>query len=243
MKNKSVFILIVSIVLCGLLIYIAQNRKSKAKKKAEIERIEERKKFVQDSLRLDNENKIELKRIEQKNIEISNRIERENAERLRLIETEKIAAAKRIDGYTNKISTKLDVVILIIDDTGQSTDDISSKIASIYRDQGFFVSNSLFTSSFIKRYRKRRKKYNSDILSLEKQSSFIHTVQFEDFVLSEEYRNQLAQKIGLDLKDQDKHCFFKPWESEKNIDNYKRFSKQDEINKIEQELPEYLYEI
>jgi len=150
MKNKITFLIVVLAIFFGLLLYINFNRKSKEKKKAEIEKIEERKKFVQDSLRLDNENKMELKRIEQKNIEISNRTEKENAERLRLIEEEKIARAKRINGYTNKISAKLDVAILITDDSGQSTNDISSKIASIYSDQGFSVSNSLFTTSFIK---------------------------------------------------------------------------------------------
>ena len=177
MKNKTAFILIVSIVLGGLLIYIAQSRKSKEKKKAEIERIEERKKFVQDSLRLDNENKMELKRIEQKNIEISKRTEKENAERLRLIEAEKIATAKRIDGYTNKISSKLDVAILITDDSGQSTNDISSKIASIYRDRGFSVSNSLFTTSFIKSdYLSELQNSSSkviDMLNLNERSKYI----------------------------------------------------------------------
>jgi len=64
----------------------------------------------------------------------------------------------------------------------------SNYVAHALEDKKFYKrfnsEDANITSSFIKRYRKRRKKYNSDILSLEKQSSFIHTTQklFNDLI-------------------------------------------------------------
>ncbi len=70
----------------------------------------------------------------------------------------------------------------------------------------------------------------------------IHTIQFEKFILSEKYRESLADFLGLDLSTQNKHTFFKPWKSEKNVYNYKEFKDQKAISIIETELSEYLWD-
>jgi len=138
MKNKLIFLIAVIVILFGVLLIINFNRKSAEKRKAEIERIEERKIFVRDSLGNENERKEVLKKIEQ-----------DRAEKVRLIESKKIATARRIAGYVNDLNTKFDIAILIIDDKKLPVNGLSAKIATLYRNQGYSVTNSLFTASFI----------------------------------------------------------------------------------------------
>lgn len=138
MKNKLIFLIAVIVILFGVLLIINFNRKSAEKKKAKIERIEERKIFVQDSLSTENERKEVLRKIEQ-----------DKSEKIRLIESKKIATARRIAGYVNDLNTKFDIAILIITGNGHPANGLSSNIATLYRNQGYSVTNSLFTKSFI----------------------------------------------------------------------------------------------
>lgn len=70
----------------------------------------------------------------------------------------------------------------------------------------------------------------------------VEMVRFEQFVLSESYRQELAGQLGLDLGKQTKHRYFKPWESMRNIILHQEHPNQDEIKLIEKELGEYCYE-
>jgi len=67
-------------------------------------------------------------------------------------------------------------------------------------------------------------------------------VQFEEFVLSEDYRKKVASWLGLDFSRQDVHSSFQPWISQKNVLNYEDFEDKKSIMTIENELPEYLWE-
>ncbi len=138
MKNKLIFLIAVIVILFGVLLIINFNRKSAEKKKAKIERIEERKIFVQDSLGKENERKEVLRKIKQ-----------DKSEKIKLIESKKIATARRIAGYVNDLNTKFDIAILIITGKGHPANGLSSNIVTLYRNQGYSVTNSLFTKSFI----------------------------------------------------------------------------------------------
>lgn len=166
MKNKITFLIVVLSIFFGLLLYININRKSKEEKKAQLEKVEQRRGFVKDSLRQVNEKSETLKRIE-----------KESAEKQRLIELKKIASAKIIDGYTNKSNTKFDVAILIVDNDEHILNDLSSNIAGLYRNQGYSVSSSLFTMSFIKsKYFSQLQNSGTeviDILNLNKHTDYI----------------------------------------------------------------------
>ena len=97
----------------------------------------------------------------------------------------------------------------------------------------------LICSMFIRTYRNIRDKFLLDLKELKIQEPYIHSVQFEEFVLDEEYRNSITERIGLDLTCHRGYIFFDPKVSEKNIYNYKKYRNQKIIQKIETELSEY----
>ena len=97
--------------------------------------------------------------------------------------------------------------------------------------------------SYINNYKMQRKKFDQALNSLQHNKDKVHVIQFEDFVLDEEYRTNLAVKIGLDLSTQSKFKYFKPWESKKNFFLHESYEKQDEIKAIEDALPEYCIDV
>lgn len=70
-------------------------------------------------------------------------------------------------------------------------------------------------------------------------SSCVTMVKFEDFVLSEECRAKLAEKIGVEIGVHDKEKYFKASESKKNIFNHNTFKNKSEIKKISEKLAQY----
>lgn len=72
--------------------------------------------------------------------------------------------------------------------------------------------------------------------------SSVLKVQFEEFVLSERYRDGLAEELGLDLNKRRKHERFRPWESMRNVVIHEEHPEQGEIRKISQALRRYCYE-
>jgi len=101
---------------------------------------------------------------------------------------------------------------------------------------------SLFCPLFIKNYRNIRTKFLLDLKELKIQEPYIHSVQFEEFVLDEEYRNSIAGAVGLDLTCHRGNVFFDPKVSEKNIYNYKKYKNQKVIQKIGTKLSEYCWD-
>ncbi|MFO7144204.1 hypothetical protein B9T16_22845 [Arthrospira sp. PCC 8006] len=100
-------------------------------------------------------------------------------------------------------------------------------------------------SGFIKSKTKNYSKYHSLVSDYEEKtkntSNQVLKVQFEKFVLSDTYRQELAQKAGLDLTTHEPHKYFKPWESEKNVYLHHTYENQEEIRAIEQAFPEYCF--
>lgn len=71
----------------------------------------------------------------------------------------------------------------------------------------------------------------------------IFVVQFEDFILNHNAeRKKLFEFLQVDEKDYVTPPDFKPEASAKNIGLYKRYSKQEEITFIAEQLKDYLYE-
>lgn len=89
----------------------------------------------------------------------------------------------------------------------------------------------------------------AQISSREKTTIFDHSdsinvtaIQFEEFVLSERFRDNLATGLGLDLNRRDKYRYFKPWESARNVMLHHEHPDQDEIRYIEEHLGQFCVE-
>ena len=93
--------------------------------------------------------------------------------------------------------------------------------------------------AFVKYYRETRESFIRKKEELKDLSDKIIEVQFEEFILSEEFRKNLSLKLGLDFSGWEKQRYFKPHESGKNVHNYKRFHDQKIIKFIEESLKEY----
>lgn len=75
-----------------------------------------------------------------------------------------------------------------------------------------------------------------------KMNTCIQKIEFENFVLSERFRDGLAQSLGLDLSKQKKHSRFKPWESMRNVIIHQEHPAVGDIKKIEMALRNYCRE-
>lgn len=95
-------------------------------------------------------------------------------------------------------------------------------------------------SDYIQFYRNRRLKTQKELEKLSCNDS-VKVIRFEDFVNNEKFRKEIAGWLGLDLQDRNEFTHFKPWISQKNVENYRDFPDQKAIRLIERELPEYLY--
>ena len=105
-----------------------------------------------------------------------------------------------------------------------------------------YYENPRFNSDpddYIEYYLKTRNRFNDRIKNRVNNPERVYPVQFEKFILSEEYRLSLAKDLDLDLSVWRKHKYFKPHVSEKNVFNYRSFHNQKVIKKIEKSLEEY----
>lgn len=71
----------------------------------------------------------------------------------------------------------------------------------------------------------------------------IEIVEFEEFVVSKQYREELVRKIGLSQARRKEFEYFKPWESAKNVMLHQFHPNQDEIKYIESELGDYCVDL
>lgn len=102
--------------------------------------------------------------------------------------------------------------------------------------------------SFVAGYRKARQTVDALIAEvrrpvLEAHGCAIHQVQFEEFVMSESYRAQLAADCGLGQQSWGKHNSFKPWISARNVFLHETHGDPEENRFIERELPEYCVDL
>ncbi|EDZ92427.1 TPR repeat-containing protein [Limnospira maxima CS-328] len=118
--------------------------------------------------------------------------------------------------------------------------DPRSNFVALKREHAGFIDDA---NKFIDSGRKQYGKLHSLVSEYQEKtqntSSQVFKVQFEEFVLSETYRQELAQRAGLDLSTHKPHQHFKPWESKKNVYLHQTYENQEEIRAIEQALPEY----
>ena len=111
-----------------------------------------------------------------------------------------------------------------------------------------FPGFSQTCDEFIESIAEKRKQADVDIektnqVLLESGStSRIQKIEFEEFVLSERYRDDLARSIGLDISKRKKHSHFKPWESMRNICIHQEHLITEDIKKIETALRDYCRE-
>ena len=94
---------------------------------------------------------------------------------------------------------------------------------------------------FIEYYRETRENFVKKMSGFKDISDTVIEVQFEDFILSEEYRKELALKLGLDPAGWNRQKYFRQHISEKNVFNYRNFSDHKAIDLIASSLGEYCY--
>ncbi|MDX9802089.1 MAG: hypothetical protein RBT69_12220, partial [Spirochaetia bacterium] len=94
---------------------------------------------------------------------------------------------------------------------------------------------------FIKYYRETRENYAKKLYKFNDISDKIIEVQFEEFILSEDFRKSLALKLDLDLTGWRRERYFKQYKSEKNVYNYRNFSDSKVIDLIGSSLKEYCW--
>ena len=104
--------------------------------------------------------------------------------------------------------------------------------------------------AYVQNYRKIRQKIDAlleqveaDLLADDTTTTRVHTVQFEEFVLSRACRQDLARNAGLDMSQHDEYTLFQPWVSHRNVFLHDTYEKQDEIDYIARELPEYCVDL
>lgn len=95
-------------------------------------------------------------------------------------------------------------------------------------------------SRFVKSYRDYRMKFEDNRSKTTLKNGEITVVQFEEFVLSEEYRMALADRlnIGPHLL---KHKYFDPDVSGRNVRLHEAYADKAAIRQIEEALPEFLW--
>lgn len=97
--------------------------------------------------------------------------------------------------------------------------------------------------SFINWYRGVRERYEFDLKAEITDKSKVNTVQYEHFILHEEYRNKLAVTAGLDINRKRENRVFFPDVSVKKVYEYRDFGDSSAIERIRAELPEYIVDI
>ena len=95
---------------------------------------------------------------------------------------------------------------------------------------------------FVEYYRKTMTRFEERLKNRVRNPEKVIKVQFEEFILSEDYRRCLAEKAGLNLTAQKSGKYFKPHISAKNVFNYRKFYDQDIIKTIADRLNEYCLE-
>jgi len=95
---------------------------------------------------------------------------------------------------------------------------------------------------YIEYYRDTRERFEAAMAGSAEFASRVRSIRFEDFILSETYRDELAVSCGLDLDQREKGRYLKPRASHRNVANYFDFPHQDLIRQIERELGVYCVE-
>lgn len=93
--------------------------------------------------------------------------------------------------------------------------------------------------AFARYYRETREQFSAKKKSLGSVSDRVIEVQFEEFILSEDFRKKLASRLGLDFEGWKKHKFFRPNVSEKNVFNYRQFHDKKTMDYLADELGEF----
>ena len=117
----------------------------------------------------------------------------------------------------------------------------SNYVSRLREDPLFTRTPEKFISDFGKRRAALEKRVEKSARDPATSCRFLR-VQFEEFILSERYRDALARELGLDLAARQRHSRLKPWESLRNVMLHQEHEKPDEIALIEAELGGYCVE-
>ena len=92
------------------------------------------------------------------------------------------------------------------------------------------------------------KKYISQVDTYSQKYPFpdkksVKRIAFEDFVLYEQFRDNMASQLGLDLSEREKYSKFKAWESKRNVFLHQAYEYQDDIQIIKDAMGDYCYDL
>ncbi|MBN1819636.1 MAG: hypothetical protein JW833_02910 [Prolixibacteraceae bacterium] len=176
-KFRIISFTAIIITLLGLIIFIQLNQKPTENKKNKPELLENSPNIEKDSIQSEEEKSEE-----------KNNIKEEKPENKNLAETEKIEPADVTDEYLNNLNTKFDIALLIIDENEQQENELMSQIAALYRNQGYSVTYSLFTTKFIQsEYLPELQNANSQVIKMLKTDTLINTIVLGEVTYS--FRN------------------------------------------------------
>lgn len=119
----------------------------------------------------------------------------------------------------------------------------SNYVALLKENSGYVTSCDNFINEMKKKlpiFRKRVAAVDKNFDGASGRKIFV--IQFEEFVLSALFRDELIARSGLDSAQQNKHSKFRPWESARNVMLHHEYEKPEEINKIAAALADYCYE-
>jgi len=93
---------------------------------------------------------------------------------------------------------------------------------------------------FVSDYQRRLNVFEERLASMENPQA-VQLIQFEEFVVSEDCRQALCARLGLDSRDQQPGRWFRPEQSARNTRNFENFPDQDIIKQLETELTPYIW--
>ena len=101
-------------------------------------------------------------------------------------------------------------------------------------------NKSIKVEQFIKEYRGQRERFSENLKNL-KCKYKIYIVNFEDFILSDEYKETVVNHLGFNMKDYPANPEYAPYCKERSILQHHFYENQDEIELIKKELKRYCH--
>lgn len=103
-------------------------------------------------------------------------------------------------------------------------------------------NKKISVEQFIEEYRGQRETFKQYLSYVKKNMDCIHTVNFEDFLLDSNIKNNVVKLAGFDISKYPDNPEYAPYPPEKSILCHLSYSNQHEIELIKSELKEYCHE-
>lgn len=147
MNNKLIFLIIVLSILFGMIFFISKNRNAREKARVEEKIHTNRQQFIQDSLQNIQKNIVKAETEKAAN----EKVKKMNNNGVGRSLTENEDFSTYINTSITNSSSKTNIAVTIIDESGNISSSISSSIANVYNQTGNSGNTGLLRSSFIQK--------------------------------------------------------------------------------------------